>query len=689
MTLRQTALGRVLRRLGPTPLFTAISVLTLGVGIGANAAIFSVVYGVLLKPLPFEAPDRLVGLWHRAPGMGLDLLNQSPSTYFTYRESGRVFEDVGLWTTWQATVTGRREPERVQVLAMTDAILPLLGTQALQGRLFTKADDSPGAPGRVILTYGYWQRKFGGSRDVIGRTLQVDGVSREVIGVLPTTFKFLRESPSLLMPLQLDRSKTFIGSFNYSGIGRLKPGITIAEADADIARMIPLILDRFPLPPGFSRQMFNDVRLAPYTRPLSQDVIGDIGSMLWILLGTVGVVLLIACANVANLFLVRTEGRQQELAVRVALGASRGRIAARLLGESLVLGAAGSALGLVLAQAGIALLVKLAPTGLPRLDEIAIDPIVLGFTASISLVAALLFGALPVLKFGAPGIMALREGGRSSSEGPDRHRARNVLVITEVALALVLLIVSGLMVRTFVALRQVQPGFVKPEEVQTFRISVPDALIADADAERVARLHQQIGERLSRACLGSRRSGCRPRSRWTVGTPTIPFLSKIGRKPAVRCRRSDASNGLARATSKRWATTSSPAEPSHGATSTRLPGRPHLREPCARVLSTTPRAAMASDSSEPRESMARDRGVSPMSRRRPASPAPAIVDWPLLVKDFWDSPVFVSDRWRYAVRSPRIESPDVPSRATTGRVVGQPQSPARRISGRSSRPAPT
>ena len=679
MTLRQTALGRVLRRLGRTPLFTAISVLTLGVGIGANAAIFSVVYGVLLKPLPFEAPDRLVGLWHRAPGMGLDLLNQSPSTYFTYRESGRVFEDMGLWTTWQATVTGRREPERVQVLAMTDAILPLLGTQPLQGRLFTKADDSPGAPGRVILTYGYWQRKFGGSRDVIGRTLQVDGVSREVIGVLPTTFKFLRESPSLLMPLQLDRSKTFIGSFNYSGIGRLKPGITIAEADADIARMIPLILDRFPLPPGFSRQMFNDVRLAPYTRPLSQDVIGDIGSMLWILLGTVGVVLLIACANVANLFLVRTEGRQQELAVRVALGASRGRIAAGLLGESLVLGAAGGALGLVLAQAGIALLVKLAPTGLPRLDEIAIDPIVLGFTASISLVAALLFGALPVLKFGTPGIMALREGGRSSSEGPDRHRARNVLVVTEVALALVLLIVSGLMVRTFVALRQVQPGFVKPEEVQTFRISVPDALIADADAERVARLHQQIGERLSRL-PGVTSVGMSSSITMDGGNSNDPIFVENrpqtgGQMPPLRRFKwigpgyiETMGNHLVAGRAITWSDIYqySPVV--------------LISENLAREFFQTPAAAIGkrirqSPNNPWREIVGvvaseRDDGLN--------APAPAIVYWPLLIKDFWDSPVFVERSLAFAVRVRPPAVPRLPSRAATGRVVGQSQSPARR-----------
>ena len=495
MALRYSGPGRLLRRLGRTPLFTAVSILTLGVGIGANAAIFSVVYGVLLKPLPFVEPERLIGMWHRAPGMGLDLLNQSPSTYFTYRENGRVFASIGLYTTFQVTLTGRGEPERIPTLGVTESVLPLVGTVPWRGRLFTKADDQPGAPERVILTYGYWQRKFGGSESTIGKTIQIDGTPREIVGVLPASFKFLRESPSLIVPLQLDRSKTFVGSFNYRGVGRLKPGTTIAQADADVARMIPLILERFPLPPGFTRQMFNEIRMVPYNRPLSQDVIGDVGSMLWILLGTVGVVLLIACANVANLFLVRTESRQQELAVRSALGADRRRIAGELLTESLVLGAAGGVLGLVIAKAAIGLLIGLAPSGLPRLDEIGIDPIVMAFTAIVSVLAALLFGALPIVKFGTPGIAALREGGRSSSEGPARHRARNTLIVAEVALALVLLIASGLMVRTFVALRQVHPGFERPEEVQTFRISVPGTLVTND--EQVVRLHQQIAERLA------------------------------------------------------------------------------------------------------------------------------------------------------------------------------------------------
>jgi putative ABC transport system permease protein len=284
--------------------------------------------------------------------------------------------------------------------------------------------------------------------------------------------------------MQLDRADADGVSFGFQALGRLKPGVTLSEANADLARMIPLLPQV-----GFER-----LQLEPNVRPLAQDVFGNVGHILWILLATVGIVLLIACANVANLFLVRAEGRQQELAVRAALGASRGRIARELLSESLMLGLAGGVAGLLFALAGIGLLRRLAPATLPRVDEIGIDPVVLLFTLAISLLTGLLFGLIPVLRFGTPNATALKEGGRAASDAPVRHRTRNALVVAEVAMALVLLIVSGLMIRTFVAMRQVQPGFVRPEEVQTFRIDVPAALIADP--EQMARTHDQIAERL-------------------------------------------------------------------------------------------------------------------------------------------------------------------------------------------------
>lgn len=488
-------LSRTARRLLRTPIFTIIAVLTLGVGIGANAAIFSVVNGVLLKPLPYHEPERLVGVWHTAPGINISVLNQGPTNYFVYRDESQTFEDFALWDNTSVSVTGTGEPERVQALLVTDGALGILRVNPTLGRGFTREDDTPGAPDRLILTHAYWQRKFGSDPSAVGRTLTVEGKPYEIIGVLPADFRFLDRDPQLVMPFRFNRAEVFVGNFSYQGIARLKPGVTIEQANADVARMLPMTVERFRLPPGFSRQMFEDAKIGPLVRPLSQDVIGDIGQMLWILLGTVGLVLLIACANVANLFLVRAEGRQQELAIHAALGASWRRITWELLSESLTLALLGGVLGLGLAYAGIQVLGAIAPDGLPRLEEIAIDPTVLLFTLAISLVAGLLFGLIPVFKFARPQLAnALKEGGRLSSAGRERHRARNTLVVAEIALAVVLLVASGLMIRTFQAMRRVDPGFTRPEEVLTLRVAIPESLVKDP--VQTARMHAQIAARI-------------------------------------------------------------------------------------------------------------------------------------------------------------------------------------------------
>ncbi|HWT45143.1 MAG TPA: ABC transporter permease, partial [Vicinamibacterales bacterium] len=363
----------VTRRLSRAPLFTSVAIVTLAVGIGANAAIFSVVNGVLLKPLPFDEPDRLVGVWQTAPGLNLGLLNQSPATYLTYRDENHVFEDIALWDNRTVSVTGVGEPERVESLNVTDGLLPVLRVQAALGRRFTAEDDRPNAPNRVMLTYGYWQRKFGGDPSVIGKLVTVDGVAQEIIGVLPSNFTFLNTNPQLLIPFKFNRAEVFVGNFSYQGIARLKPGVTLEQANADVARMLPTVVDRFPMPKGFTKQMYLDLHVGPKVRPLADDVIGDVGRVLWVLLGTVGIVLLIACANVANLFLVRAEGRQQELAIHAALGAGWRRLAFELLSESVTLGLIGGAAGLLLAWMGIRGLVAYAPDGLPRVHDIGID----------------------------------------------------------------------------------------------------------------------------------------------------------------------------------------------------------------------------------------------------------------------------------------------------------------------------
>ncbi|CAN5833976.1 ABC transporter permease [soil metagenome] len=491
-----TRISRIARRLLRAPLFSVVAILTLAVGIGANTAIFSVVNGVLLKPLPFHDAARLVAVWHTAPGLNIPLLNQGPTNYFVYRDENRTFEDFALWDGAAVSITGAGEPERVRALLITDGALGILRVRPALGRPFTLDDDQPGAPDRVMLTHAFWQRKFGNDPSAVGRTLTVNSKPYEIIGVLPASFRFLDENPQVLLPFRFDRAEVHVGNFSYQGIARLQPGVTIEQANADVARMLPLTVERFPMPKGLTKEMFESAKIGPRVRALSEDVIGDVGQTLWILLGTVGLVLLIACANVANLFLVRAEGRQQELAIHSALGASWGRISWELLSESLTLAALGGAAGLGLAYAGIRALGAIAPDGLPRVSEITIDPLVLAFTVAISLVAGLLFGLIPVLKFARPQLAgALKEGGRASSAGKARHRARNTLVVVEVALAVVLLVASGLMIRTFQAMRRVDPGFTRPADVLTVRVSIPSSVIADP--VQTARTYEQIGQRLA------------------------------------------------------------------------------------------------------------------------------------------------------------------------------------------------
>ena len=489
-------LKQVVRSLARMPGFTAVAALTLAIGIGANTAVFGVIQGVLLKPLPYPRPDELIVLDHAAPGVKLTSAGAAPFQYFTYREDGRVLQDVGLWNTGTVSVTGLAEPEEVRTLFATDAILPMLGVQPMLGRVFTRADDTPGTPETVVLAAGYWRSRFGGDPAAVGRMLMVDSQPREIVGVLPDSFRFLDRSVSLVLPYRFDREKVFLGQFSFQALARLKPGATIAQATADVARLIPVSLNRFPPFPGGSVKMFEEARLAPNIRSLKDDLVGDVGTVLWVLMGTISMVLLIACANVANLLLVRAESRQQELAIRAALGAGTGRIARELLLESLVLGILGGTIGLGLAFGALRFLVWLAPGNLPRLAEIAVDLPALLFALLLSVFAGLLFGAIPVFKYaGAQVGTMLRGGGRNASASRERHRARDILVVAQVSLALVLLIGSGLMIRTFYSLSRVHPGFQRPADVQTFRLSIPDSQIKEEVA--VLRMHQAIMDKLA------------------------------------------------------------------------------------------------------------------------------------------------------------------------------------------------
>jgi len=492
-------LRQALRRLGRAPMFTAITLLTLAIGVGANTVIFSVIEGVLLKPLPYPHSDQLIGVWHTAPGINIKDLNMAPSIYFIDREQSTTLQDIGVYDGDAVNVTGTGQPEHLRGLDVTDGTLPLLGVTPALGRLFTRKDDTAGSPETILISYAYWQQKFGGASSVIGTSINVDGRTRQIIGVLPRDFHFLdNPDAAIVMPFQWDRSKIKLGNFSQRALARLKPGVTMQQASADMARLLPITFRSFAAPEGLSAAIFEKAHISPNLRPLKKDVVGDVDKVLWVLMGSIAMVLLVACANVANLLLVRVEGRRQELAIRAALGAPWKRIAGELLFESLVIGLSGSLIGLGLAYAALKALVAAAPTGLPRIHEIGIDLNVLLFTLGLALFTSLLIGAIPVFKYaGVKATTGLREGGRALSQSRERHRARKALVVVQVALALVLLICSGLMIRTFQALMHVDTGFTSPDTLQTFRFYIPETQIPDTQPERVVHQQQEIADKIA------------------------------------------------------------------------------------------------------------------------------------------------------------------------------------------------
>ena len=478
------------RTLRKNPGFSIVAVLTLAIGIGATTAVFSVVNGVLIKALPYPDPDALAGVWHSAAIQGGTFrnANHSASMYVTYLDNNRTFQEFGVWNNGASSITGVGEPEQVRTFRVTYGVLRAFGVQPEIGRWFSEADDSPGTAETVILMYGYWQRRFGGDPQILGRAVTIDARPRHVIGVMPRTFQ-LNGNPEIILPLRFDRGK-LPPTFAYAGVARLKPGVSMTQANADLERMIPIWVEQFQM------QRFASLRLGAAIRPLKEDVVGDVAKVLWVLMGTIGIVLLIACANVANLMLVRADGRQQELAIRAALGAGWTRIARALLVESLTLGALGGLGGLTLAYTGLRALVAIGPADLPRVSEITIDAPVLAFALAVSLASGLFFGVIPVLKFAGPRLSTVLRGGeRTASQSRERHRSQNALVVVQVALGLVLLVGSGLMLRSFKMLRSVAPGFSQPERVQTMRIAMPPSQVADPEA--VTRMQKAILDKVA------------------------------------------------------------------------------------------------------------------------------------------------------------------------------------------------
>jgi predicted permease len=339
-----------------------------------------------------------------------------------------------------------------------------------------------------MLTNGYWHRMFGGDRAVLERVLTINGRPHRIIGVMPANFRFGDEF-EIVLPLRINRGAPIL-SFRLLGVARLKPGVTLAQANADVARILHIWFENSGVNPAVR------ARWAPSLRPLKQDVVGDVGRTLWVLMGTIAIVLLMACANVANLLLVRAAARRQEFAIRAALGARWTRVARQLLVESLTLAVSGGAVGVGLAYGGLRLLLAIGPSNLPRLAEISLDPVVLGFALTISLMSGLLFGLFPILKYARPRLAdAIGGGGRGANLTRERQRSQQVLVAAQVALALVLLVSAGLMIRSFQALRRVDPGFTEPRRVQTFSISISATMVAEP--ERVTRMQHEVLHRIA------------------------------------------------------------------------------------------------------------------------------------------------------------------------------------------------
>jgi predicted permease len=475
----------ICRRLGRSPGFAITVVLTLAIGIGANTAVFSVLNSVLLRPLPYSEPQQLVSLHLNAPGApGLaefrSELRLSASMYLTFAAHNRAFQSLGVWMPGTASITGLAQPEQVNTAQISGGVLETLNVPAFTGQWLTAADQDSHGLGRVMLSYGYWQRRFGGDPGVVGRTINVDSQSRVIAGVMPRGFKVVNYDFDVLVPLAFDTTNEQLAGFSYRGIARLRPGVPLAQADADVASLLNVWMDSWSNGPGSDPHWYLNWKIAPAMQPLKDTVVGGIKTVLWVVMATIGVVMLIACTNVANLLLVRADARQQELAVRSALGAGRWRIARELLLESLTLGLLGGAAGVSVAYAGLRLLTAVGPAELPRLSEISLDGWSIGFTLMLSVLSGLLFGAVPALRY-APSRrhLTLLGGTRTVSVSRERQRGRNLMVVAQVAMALVLLIGAVLMIRTFMAMRTVDPGFSDPASLQVMRLSIPDTLVRD------------------------------------------------------------------------------------------------------------------------------------------------------------------------------------------------------------------
>ncbi|HEV2175751.1 MAG TPA: ABC transporter permease [Terriglobia bacterium] len=514
-----------LRMLAKNPGFTAVAVLTLALGIGANTAIFSVVSGVLLNPLPYPQPERLVALYSRTTDF--DKSSISYPNFLDWVRDNRSFSPLAAYREDDFSLTGMGEPERVPAEMVSASFFPVLGVTAALGRTFLPSEDQVGARPVALVSNGLWKSKFGSSPDALGKAITLNGVAYTIIGVIPADFHYVGNNfhrSDVYVPIGQWNDPTFrdrrVG-MGMNAVGRLKPGVSFEQANADMAALGKHLAEAYP-----EADHGTGVTLVP----LKQNVVGDIRPFLLVLLGAVGFVLLIACVNVANLLLARSTGRAREFAIRAALGASQGRAIRQLLTESILLALAGGGLGLLLAAWGLKGALQALPEALPRAENIHLDGRVLLFTLAASVLAGVLFGLAPALKTSQPDLHeTLKEGGRGSSGA--RHRAQSAFVVLEMALALVLLAGGGLMIRSLGKLWSVDPGF-DPHNLLTFSMSFPPLGSADAVRESWLRIHDALSaipgvEAVSLAAGSHPMDSDSEVSFWLEGQPKPPTQAQM------------------------------------------------------------------------------------------------------------------------------------------------------------------
>ena len=519
-----------LRTLRRSAGLTAVIVVSLAIGIGANSAVFSVVSGLLLKPLPYPDPDRLAVLWLRSPGINIPQDWPSPGQYTDIRNENRSFDEMSISQGRSGTMLGLEQPERVEVLLTSSSLFHLLGATPQHGRLLRGEDEIAGRHMVVVLSHGFWQRAFGGDPAIVGTTVRLSNIGVpgagdtknqfEVVGVLGPRFLLNGEimptvsslrQMDVFLPLAFQRDPaTLRGDENYNIMARLKPGVTMAQADEDVAATAARIREKDKRDRTFTIDVV----------PLVDSVVGDVRTAVLVLLGSVALVLLIACANVANLLLTRASGRQKEVAVRTALGASWQRLVRQLLTESVLLGVLGGAAGLLIAYAALQVVRAINPGNIPRLDAIVLDGPVLAFTLIVSILTGVLFGLVPAVRAARIDLSgSMKAGGRSTQGdggfGSSRRRLRSLLVVAEVAISLMLLIGAGLLIRSFIRLQNVSPGF-DPEGVISMRLGASTRQFADRDAS--VAFYRPFGEALA-AVPGVTARGA---------VSALPFTSSVG-----------------------------------------------------------------------------------------------------------------------------------------------------------------